>query len=424
MSDMIQARRWLHITTALFAIYTAGATAPSAAADSLMPYSMVRSLQFVQDAVARGDHSAAEMQRFLLATIDERLKSAPTSIFKDSRNVDAALVYAMSGGNPATLEHLVARDVDGNFDTRVADVLRKYLDGRGAIIAKSIAIMVDEYRGQPIGAYIALISGNVTIPTDPLQALEFYDIARLEAPGTLVEEAALRRSLAIAVHEGDANRAFGYANKYARRYLYSPYASQFADLVVSLTVQRYGEVDFNVVEETLSLLDQARQQEVYLRLTRNAAVAGKEELARLAAARASELSKGLPAKPQAQATLYEGLSKISTPDVVAAINSITDVPDDQLTERDRALRDAARAIAEEVIKPPAPDTIKTYTDYPNLGAGVDGSDKSNKTEIRTVWRNVAPEIPPESEEYRKLITTGQTLLEAIDKLLTQEGSSK
>lgn len=46
-----------------------------------MPYAMLRSLQFVQDSVTMGDHSATEMQRFLLQTIDERLKSAPSAIF-------------------------------------------------------------------------------------------------------------------------------------------------------------------------------------------------------------------------------------------------------------------------------------------------------------------------------------------------------
>jgi chemotaxis protein MotC len=424
MSDMHRARRWLYLTTTILALATAKDGREAVASESLMPYTMVRSLQFVQDAVARGDHSAAEMQRFLLSTIDSRLKSAPTSIFMDSRNVDAALVYAMSGGNPATLEHLVARDVDGNFDTRVADVLRKYLDGRGTQIAKSIVKMVEEYRGQSIGAYIALITGNVTIPTDPIKALDFYDIARFEAPGTLIEEAALRRSLAISVHEGDPTRAFGYAKKYARRYMFSPYASQFADLIVSLTVQRFGEVGIEVVEETLGLLDQARQQEVYLRLARMSAVAGKDELARLASARASELSEGLPPQPQAQASLYDGLSKISTPDVVSAINTITDVPVDQLTERDRALRAAAKVIAEEVIRPPTQTKISTYTDMPGMGgSGIERGNAAQES-ARSVWRNVVPDLPPETEEYRTLVDTGQNLLDAIDKLLKVEGATR
>ena len=91
--------------------------------DDLAPYKMLRSLQFVQDSVVSGDHSAGEMQRFMLGTIDERLRSVDTSVFDDDRNVDAALIYAMSGGNPQTLEYLIAHDVNGYFDNRVTDVL-------------------------------------------------------------------------------------------------------------------------------------------------------------------------------------------------------------------------------------------------------------------------------------------------------------
>lgn len=400
------------------------------ASEGLMPFTLIRSLQFVQDSVAKGDHSAAEMQRFMLTTIDARLRNASTEIFKDTRNVDAALVYAMSGGNPATLEYLVARDVDGNFDTRVADVLRKYLDGRGAMIAVTIAPMVEEYRGQPIGGYLALIAGNVTIPSDPVLSLKYYDIARMEAPGTLIEEAALRRSIAIAVQDGDADRAFNYANKYARRYIHSPYASQFADLIVDLSVSRYGQVTLARIEETLSLLDQARQQEVYLRLARHAAVSGNEELAIMASERAQELSVGLADKPKAQAALYQGLSRISTPDVVSAINAITDIPVDQLTSSDRALRDAAKAIAEEVVRAPTLVGITTITGRQQIDGGnelpsqnIDTQRGVEPTPVN-VWRNAHPDLPPASEEYRSVVNNGNSVLENIDKLLANEDTKR
>ncbi|MFB2606184.1 chemotaxis protein, partial [Rhizobium phaseoli] len=106
--------------------------------DDLSPYKMLRSLQFVQDSVVAGDHSAGEMQRFMLGTIDERLRTADTAIYDDDRNVDAALIYAMSGGNPQTLEYLIAHDVNGYFDNRVTDVLRKYLSGKGLLVAKTL----------------------------------------------------------------------------------------------------------------------------------------------------------------------------------------------------------------------------------------------------------------------------------------------
>lgn len=335
MSVTKTSKRWLLLAATLCGLGSEPSKAFSQSQDNLMPYAMLRSLQFVQDSVAMGDHSAAEMQRFLLQTIDERLKSAPSAIFKDPRNVDAALIYAMSGGNPATLELLVARDVDGNFDSRVADILRKYLSGKGTLVAQSIAAMVPEYRGKRIGAYLALIGGNVTIPRDPLAALGFYDIARLEAPGTIVEEAALRRSLAIAVEDGDAARGVDYAQRYARRFLHSPYASQFADLLVSLVVKRADSIGEEAIQETFAMMDTERQKEAYLRLSRLAAISGKDSLARMAALKAKALSPSLPGEPEVQANLYESLSNIGTPDVVSAIETIGQIPEAQLSDRDR-----------------------------------------------------------------------------------------
>src|SRR6478735_9305643 len=131
--------------------------------EDIVPYQMLRSLQFVQDSVVLGDHSAAEMQRFMLGTIDKRLRSLDPSVFDDDRNVDAALIYAMSGGNPQTLEYLVSRDVNGYFDNRVTDILRKYLSGKGLLVAKSLIDAADEYKDKRIGAYLALVSANVAL---------------------------------------------------------------------------------------------------------------------------------------------------------------------------------------------------------------------------------------------------------------------
>src|SRR5699024_8100334 len=127
--------------------------------DDLAPYKMMRSLQFVQDSVVAGDHSAGEMQRFLLGTIDERLRTVDPSVFDDGRNIDAALTYVMSGGNPKTLDYLVTHDVNGNFDNRVTDVLRKYLSGKGLLIANTLVDTAKEYRGKKIGPYLSLVAG-------------------------------------------------------------------------------------------------------------------------------------------------------------------------------------------------------------------------------------------------------------------------
>lgn len=416
MSVTKTSKRWLLLAATLCGLGAGPFKAVAQSQDNLMPYAMLRSLQFVQDSVAKGDHSATEMQRFLLQTIDERLKSAPSAIFKDPRNVDAALIYAMSGGNPATLELLVARDVDGNFDSRVADILRKYLSGKGTLVAQSIAAMVPEYRGTRIGAYLALIGGNVTIPRDPLAALGFYDIARLEAPGTIVEEAALRRSLAIAVEDGDAKRGVEYAQRYARRFLHSPYASQFADLLVSLVVKRSDSLGEDAIVETFAMMDAERQKEAYLRLSRLAAISGKDSLARMAALKAKTLSSAAPDQPEAQANLYESLSNIGTPDVVSAIETIGQIPETQLSDRDRALRDAARAIAEQVVRPPS----LSGADVDAAAQGARQNAAKNDAVAggeKSIWRVETHKADDGGENVRQLVTSGRSKLDEIDSLL-------
>ncbi|SSC65356.1 chemotaxis protein MotC [Ciceribacter selenitireducens] len=403
--------------------------------DGIAPYKMLRSLQFVQDSVVLGDHSAAEMQRFMLSTIDKRLREADASLFEEPRNVDAALIYAMSGGNPATLEFLVARDVDGNFDNRVTDALRKYLSGKGTLIAKTLGDMVTEYRDTKVAPYLALVAGNVMIPRDPAKALEFYDWARLTAPGTIVEEAALRRSLAVAVEGGMVDKAAAYANRYARRFLHSPYASQFADLFVQLVVEHNDAFDEAAIEATLVYMDVDRQREVYLRIARQAAIKGRNELARQAADKARLLS-GTEDGADALAMLYGGLAGIPTSEVGAAIKAIAAIPDEILSPSDRALRDAAAAIAEEVIRKPELNS-PAQAPEPSVASSNDASlpeaPAIDEQQDPTAPASVPPGVSAveaeavgsqdQDPEFRSFVDTGRSKLEAIDDLLKQEGTN-
>jgi chemotaxis protein MotC len=321
------------------------------------PYKMLRSLQFIQDSVVLGDHSATEMQRFMLGTIDTRLRVVDPAVFDDDRNVDAALIYAMSGGNPQTLEFLVARDVNGYFDNRVTDILRKYLSGKGLLVAKTLVETAEEYKDKKIGPYLALVGGNVTIAKSPEDALKLYDLARLNAPGTIIEEAALRRSVAICVDKGMIDKGLDYSQRYIRRFLHSPYASQFADLFVKLVVEHDHDVKPDDVIAILSFMDEPRQREIYLRIARAAAISGKGDLARMAAARAQSLSGDAKNAFGALADFYGGMAAIPTDKIDTAARDISTISDKELSPRDQVLRAAARSVAEQVLRQPDPASL-------------------------------------------------------------------
>ena len=400
----------------------AGATmAQAQAPEDLAPYKMLRSLQFVQDSVVGGDHAAAEMQKFMLASLDRRLRTAGSDVFEDPRNVDAALIYAMSGGNPATLEFLVGKDVEGYFDNRVADALRKYLGGKAALVAKPLAEMMPEYRDSRIGPYLALVSASAALPGDPKAALGFYDFARLAAPGTNVEEAALRRSLAIAAGSGMVEAGLGYANRYARRFLHSPYASQFADLFVMLAVDNYGEVADADIEGILASMDNDRKRETYLRIARKAAIIGKSELARMASARAEEIPLAPGLKSIGEVDLYSGLANLASPEVGRIVNDLVGISDEKLSQRDQALRAAAKFVGDEVLRKPDPNSLAQVdaATTPGEGPATADSQTAHAGQPKVDEKSVA-QAEDANAGIDEFVSKGRSKLAQIDSLL-QEG---
>ena len=211
--------------------------------DSSAPlYTLVRSLQYVQDTVVSGDFSAMEMQRFLLEQVDRKLREAQPEDFDDPRNVDAALIYAMSGGNPKTLDLVVAQDKYGYFDEEITSIMRAYLNGLIPTTKKPIEEIVDDYLNTAIGPYVALIAANVKAAAKDLKAVELFDLARLVAPGSLIEEAALRRSILISINHSKFDKALSLGHIYARRFNKSPYNVQFSQLIIEMIVQNLKHV--------------------------------------------------------------------------------------------------------------------------------------------------------------------------------------
>ncbi|MCA0256126.1 MAG: chemotaxis protein [Proteobacteria bacterium] len=414
--------RRLILTFGILASGLAATALRAESSDDLPPYKMLRSLQYVQDSVAQGDHSAGEMQRFMLETIDKRLRAAKPAVFADPRNVDAALIYAMSGGNPATLEYLIARDVEGNFDTRVVDVLRKYFNGQGSVVSKGLTDMVPEYRDTRIGPYLALVGGNLALAYDAKRALEFFDMARLLAPGTIVEEAALRRAISIALDDDQVVRAFNLSERYARRFLHSPYASQFVNLFVQIIVEHYSEIDDHELENTMAYMDPVRAREIYLRVARRAALEGRQDLARLAASRADALAPEVPDGLESLGNLYGNLADIPSAGVTDAVKALGEIPDEKLSARDRALRDAARTIAEEIIKLPDPASLTQAEG----GSNADENKAESSDEAEAAQRAVHRATPKLEDDtsHRDIVDRGRARLSAIDDLLNKEDNSQ
>lgn len=408
--------RATHIAGLLMGVSLLLAAGHAEAQSDLPPAKILRSLQFVQDSVVMGDHSARDMQKFLLSAFDTTLRTSDMSVFSDTKNADAALIYIMSGGNPATLNYLVAKDVQGYFDSRVVNVLQKYLSGRGGLVDKVVSDLIPEYRNNRLGPYLMLIAGNIAYTKDPAAALPFFDDARLSAPGTIIEEAALRRSIMATMQLKQPEKGMVYARKYAVRFLHSPYASQFADLFVSLAIDSFGAVTTKDIGEIAELMDAERAQEIYLRIARQASLQGKMELAQFAAEKANGIAEDTgDTTREPLSKLYSGLSDISGQDVLAAQEKLASIPESELSPRDLALRNAAKTIAEQIMQPPSLAAATTVSS--SSGPATEGSRApapAGKTEE-------AASQAADAAPLKTFFDKNRARLNEIDSMLKQEG---
>ncbi|MCY6382384.1 chemotaxis protein [Hoeflea prorocentri] len=380
----------------------------------LPPYKFVRSLQYVQDSVVLGDHSAGEVQRHLLKIVDSSLREADKQIFEDERNVDAALIYAMSGGNPQTLAHLVERDEDGHFDRRLTDALTIYFSGAPEKAQPMLLKLLPEYSQTRIGAYMILVAANVTATRNEIEALNLFDRARLVAPGTIIEESSLRRATHIASRVGDIDRSLDNAERYVRRFIHSPYASQFVDIFVHAIVLHSDAADRQRIDYILSLMDLPRQREIYLRMARMSTIAGKEEIALLAASRAEALSGEKRDVVRDLAGFYAGIAKVPTSNITEAIEAMTSIPDHKLSERDLALREAAKTIAKQVTAPPDLTSLEELM-VPAIAPAGDPA-------VRADAETEQGEEDPEASMHGSFMASKREKLMNIDTLLNEESN--
>ena len=246
--------------------------------------------------------------------------------------------------------------------------------------------------------------------------------------------------MAISVEAGLGHKALGYSQRYARRFLHSPYASQFADLFVKLVVE-HSEVKTEDIVSILSFMDEARRREVYLRIARAAGIGGRAELAKTAATHAQSLAGAADNPLGAIADFYGNMALVSTSDVDAAAKRISSVPDRELSPRDRALRAAAQSIAEQVLQPPdlASLTQASKSKPPNEEKASEQAPASAGGEVLPA-QEVAPAAPVDNRAaaspvsgstggqqdadpaFTSFMTTSRAKLDEIDALLGKEGN--
>lgn len=321
------------------------------------PYELVRSLRAIQDQVARGNMAAHNFQRKFIPQVAELLNQAEPEVWKDAKNVRAGVIFVLSGGNPSVLHKILALEGEPAIDPALVKGALAYAEGRLGEADKQLAKFKPREMDPSLGGLIALVQAMLTEKKGtfaPAHAL--YDDARLLAPGTLVEESALRRQTFMAATEKKLVRFETLASQYFRRFGRCVYGIIFRrEFAKTLAASQYAD-ELSLLkrlEAVMTEMPAADREEMYMVATAEGLLRGKIEFARYTVAQAAALAREGTAESW-RVKLYNGATALVTPDYDTGLAELQSIPRGKLAKKNAAMLDAALALARELRRMPAP----------------------------------------------------------------------
>jgi chemotaxis protein MotC len=317
------------------------------------PHELVRSLQAMQDGIANGNAEAHGGLLALTRQIGEKFLAADPAVWSDPQNGQALVVFLLSGGAPQVVRKLPRDRI--NVDERLFDGALAYVEGRQDEAKELLKDVNPRAIPLSLSGQIALVQGTLFAISDPSRAIERLDDARLLSPGTLVEEAALRREVLLVGQAENFDKFEFLTFVYIRHYRNSVYAGDFWQRFSSALTRSSLALDerrFLRISAMLEQIDRASRLNLYLALSRTALVRGRLALARLAGEQALPLSpEQIPDRERAH--FFRGAARALTDDYEGGLSELKAVDSSRLAERDAYLLNATLQLVLDVRKPTA-----------------------------------------------------------------------
>jgi chemotaxis protein MotC len=349
-------------------LMTTSALATSAFAESASasgePFELVRNLQAVQDGIANGDTAAHGSHLALIRQIGEKFLAADPAVWSNPQNGQAVVIYLLSGGAPQIVRKLPRDKI--NVDKALFDGALAYVEGHQDEARDLLKDVKPRTISSGMGGQVALVQGALFARSEASLAIERLDDARLLLPGTLVEEAALRREILLVGQAEDFDKFEFLTLAYIRHYRNSVYAGDFWQRFSTGLTQSSLALDdrrFARIAALLEQIDRASRLKLYLVIARGALIRGKLTVVKLASERALTLSADATADRE-RAHFYRGASRALTDEYDGGFAELKALERSKLAERDVLLLNATLQLARDVRKPIAGSAAIMSADKP------------------------------------------------------------
>ncbi len=341
--------RWLRLLVPVFSLTLLAALAWGEEAPQ-QPYTLVRSLRRLQDQAALGSKDAHALQRTLMAQIAQKIRQARPEAWREPRNMRAVIVYVLSGGDPGVLRGLLKAGALAGVDENLLKGTLAYGEGRNAEAAQFLAGLDARSLDPVLAGHVALVQAMLAEKNDAGKAVILFDDARLLSPGTLIEEAALRREALLIAASGKPEGFEMLAAQYFRRFGHSVYAGNFRwQFAAVLAGPGYGDDAGPLARlaPVLEALNTEERRELYLWTAQLAVVKGKAALTCFAAEQAAPLVETQSAEG-VRLRLYHAAALVAGEAFEKGLAMLKSIDRAVLSGQEADLLDAALSVGEQV----------------------------------------------------------------------------
>lgn len=312
---------------------------------------LVRDFMRQGDAALSGQPKAIQDRQALAKRVAEVLAAQPASTWATEEGAMELMRFVLLGGSPQVLKRIL--DAGG--------LPQKFEQAANGIVAFSERQLDDarefltEDSGEPLPVEIedalALIKGALLSAKDPERAIGYLRRTLLAAPGTALEEAALRQYAVILIRQGRIDQGIEKLQVYVRRYPHSIYWSQFCSVAATVLAEstKFDPAELAAIEEG------AASSTGRDKLREFAVVVGKQLVLHGSFERASVVLKSVVGNLEPTSHLwpiakrYLGLAEAVGSEPRMALNNLQAIDLTQLPADERALVQAGISIASDVL---------------------------------------------------------------------------
>jgi chemotaxis protein MotC len=315
---------------------------------------MVRELNFAQNRAVIGDEAARGETAKRLDLIEQFLPSLEADDWKQSKNLGAAAIYLLCGGSPRTLRKLFDDHALADDGAPLIAASLAFAEGQKEEAAKLFSSIDAKSFPPSLAAHLALVQGGLTVGADKKRAAALFDLARLLMPGSLVEEASLRRELTILDTSRDTTRYLLLARRYVRQYAKSPFAKNFWNQLTATSLAAATNLDASRLDEFDELFAQAETTarfELRLTIARMSILHAQIDMAADWIAKAEALADTPRARDRLR--LYTAALKAERGDLDAGLAELRKLETSALTREELELMKIVSGVVARLQPPPA-----------------------------------------------------------------------